>query len=188
MDHVGVDVQKAARLDDREGSRADGAAGALSTTSLPVALRRADQRRLRQATWQRLGRMAPVVIIGVSVLAGCVGPRAPAVPQTAARTAPPSLPSPPPAVPGAERIEHIVVIYMENHSFDNLYGHFPGAEGLDSPATTVTQTDPQGHPYAVLPPVVNTGAVWPAPDPRFPDQLPNAPFPRSEEHTSELQS
>jgi phospholipase C len=26
---------------------------------------------------------------------------------------------------GFDRIEHIVVIYAENHSFDNMYGLFP---------------------------------------------------------------
>ena len=31
---------------------------------------------------------------------------------------------------GLERIDHIVVIYAENRSFDHLYGSFPGAEGI----------------------------------------------------------
>ena len=31
---------------------------------------------------------------------------------------------------GLARIEHIVVIYAENRSFDHLYGLFPGAEGI----------------------------------------------------------
>ena len=31
---------------------------------------------------------------------------------------------------GIESIENIVVIYAENRSFDNLYGSFPGANGL----------------------------------------------------------
>src|SRR5215813_4065518 len=30
-----------------------------------------------------------------------------------------------------ENIKNIVVIYAENRSFDNLFGHFPGAHGLD---------------------------------------------------------
>ena len=30
---------------------------------------------------------------------------------------------------GLAKIEHIVVIYAENRSFDNLYGAFPGASG-----------------------------------------------------------
>src|SRR6266545_6148124 len=32
--------------------------------------------------------------------------------------------------PGLRKLEHIVVIYLENRSFDNLYGEFPGANGL----------------------------------------------------------
>ena len=31
---------------------------------------------------------------------------------------------------GLARIDHIVVIYAENRSFDNLYGLFPGADGI----------------------------------------------------------
>jgi phospholipase C len=29
-----------------------------------------------------------------------------------------------------KNIETVVIIYAENRSFDNLYGHFPGADGL----------------------------------------------------------
>ena len=36
----------------------------------------------------------------------------------------------PPAKSGIEKIEHIIVIYFENRSFDNLYGLFPGADGI----------------------------------------------------------
>ena len=31
---------------------------------------------------------------------------------------------------GIDQIENVVVIYAENRSFDNLYGFFPGANGL----------------------------------------------------------
>ncbi|TMH14896.1 MAG: acid phosphatase, partial [Betaproteobacteria bacterium] len=31
---------------------------------------------------------------------------------------------------GLARIDHIVVVYAENRSFDNLYGMFPGANGI----------------------------------------------------------
>ena len=48
-----------------------------------------------------------------------IAPLAPAFPPQHQPLTPaqPNLLPPPPAVPGAERIEHIVVIYMENHSF-----------------------------------------------------------------------
>lgn len=74
-----------------------------------------------------------------------------------------------PAPQGLQRIGHILVIYLENHSFDNLYGLFPGADGLAraKPENTL-QTDKNGRVYAELPPVPD--------DPRFPKVLPNRPF------------
>src|SRR5450432_3009643 len=60
----------------------------------------------------------------------------------------------------AARVDHIVVIYAENRSFDNLFGHFPGARGLDEvidhdghplPAY-VRQRDRDGSILATLPP------------------------------------
>ncbi|HLI27682.1 MAG TPA: alkaline phosphatase family protein [Chloroflexota bacterium] len=73
-------------------------------------------------------------------------------------------------------IDHIIVIYLENHSFDNLYGLFPGADGLANAAEAPPQTDLDGHVYTTLPQPVNTYLQPPAPDPRFPADLPNAPF------------
>ena len=74
-------------------------------------------------------------------------------------------------------IQHIVVIYAENRSFDHLYGLFPGANGIRN-ATRTVQVDRDGTPLRMLPPVwkpVPPGA--PAePDPAFPSNLPNAPF------------
>ncbi len=35
------------------------------------------------------------------------------------------------AGPGIGQIDNVVVIFAENRSFDNLYGHFPGANGID---------------------------------------------------------
>ena len=71
------------------------------------------------------------------------------------------------------KIEHVVVIYAENRSFDNLYGLFPGANGIANatPAST-TQLDRDGTPLPVLPPVWKDGK----PDPAFPTNLPNGPF------------
>jgi phospholipase C len=48
-------------------------------------------------------------------------------------------------------INHFVVIYLENHSFDNLYGTFPGANGLNGadPAHTI-QVDLSGHVFKCL--------------------------------------
>ena len=50
-------------------------------------------------------------------------------------------------------IEHIVVIYGENRSFDNLYGTFPSANGIANAGATQTQVDRDGTPLATLPPI-----------------------------------
>jgi len=79
----------------------------------------------------------------------------------------------PPSRTGLERVEHIVVIYAENRSFDNLYGGFPGANGLaNATAAQFTQVDRDGKPLPTLPP------VWKGKDadPAFPKDLPNKPF------------
>jgi phospholipase C len=83
-----------------------------------------------------------------------------------------------PATPASlDRIQHIVVIYLENHSFDNLYGLFPGADGIASaPPAATLQTDPQGRVYPQLPKVMDTRQRPPLADPRFPAGLPNQPF------------
>ena len=81
-----------------------------------------------------------------------------------------------PAPRGIEKIQHIVVIYLENHSFDNLFGHFPGAEGLSHAGKAAIQRDKNGQPYKILPPVADPSTNPPTPDPRFPADLPNRPF------------
>ena len=53
---------------------------------------------------------------------------------------------------GASRLEtinHIVVVYEENHSFDNLYGGWEGVNGRGN-ATNTTQINQAGSPYACL--------------------------------------
>ncbi len=78
-----------------------------------------------------------------------------------------------PAKTGLDRIDHIVVIYAENRSFDNLYGLFPGANGIaNASSAQYMQVDNDGKPLSVLPP------VWKGkdPDPAFPTTLPNRPF------------
>jgi acid phosphatase len=71
-----------------------------------------------------------------------------------------------------QRIGHVVVIYAENHSFDNLYGLFPGADGVASAMPEkATQID---HDAAPLKELMLFGADG-RPDPRFP-RLPNRPF------------
>ena len=48
-------------------------------------------------------------------------------------------------------INHLVIIYEENHSFDNLYGGWEGVNGLSSArAARTTQVDQNGVAYACL--------------------------------------
>jgi phospholipase C len=75
-----------------------------------------------------------------------------------------------------ERINHVIVIYQENWSFDGLYGKFSGANGLANAGAAVRQVDKDGRPYASLPPPATPGSRPPAPDPRFPPDMPVAPF------------
>jgi len=50
------------------------------------------------------------------------------------------------------RIEHVVVIYAENRSFDHLYGLFPGADGIaNATVEQKTQLDHDGKPLPTLP-------------------------------------
>jgi phospholipase C len=79
-------------------------------------------------------------------------------------------------VPGQVPIDHLVVIFLENHTFDNLYGLFPGANGIAGPDGWIVQTDRGGAPYQTLPRVVN---AYPTPEidtSQFPVTLPNALF------------
>lgn len=71
--------------------------------------------------------------------------------------------------PTLNEVQHVVVIYMENHSFDNLYGQFEGADGLaDAKEENIIQVDAEGKPYATLPPIPRSSV--------FPTNLPNTYF------------
>jgi acid phosphatase len=74
-----------------------------------------------------------------------------------------------PEASSIKRVQHVVVIYMENHSFDNLYGQFEGADGLaDAKTENIIQLGADGQPYTVLPPIPRSSA--------FPINLPNTYF------------
>lgn len=76
--------------------------------------------------------------------------------------------------PRADRapIDHIIVLFMENRSFDHLFGTYPGADGLAN--YRGKQCDKDAALYATLPQPLGRDKK---PDPRFPADLPNAPFP-----------
>lgn len=68
---------------------------------------------------------------------------------------------------GISQVGHVVVIYMENHSYDNLYGRFAHANGHDNATLgAVTQLDSNDKPYVTLP--MDSGAI--------PSSLPNNIF------------
>ena len=98
-------------------------------------------------TRQRIttGALLPLLLVG----AGCV---------TSGPAPGPSATGPAPTRQAAassrepmQRIQHLVVIYAENHSFDNLYGLFPGADGIaNATAEQRTQLDHDGKPLPEL--------------------------------------
>jgi len=56
------------------------------------------------------------------------------------------------AAAGIRKLNHVVVIVLENWTFDSLYIEFPGADGLANALKAPPQVDPQtGAPYATLP-------------------------------------
>ncbi len=60
--------------------------------------------------------------------------------------------------PRLDAIQTIVVIYAENRSFDNLYGNFPGANGLQNlKPEQYLQRDRDGSIMKSLPPVFGQG-------------------------------
>ncbi|GAB3028347.1 acid phosphatase [Niabella terrae] len=70
---------------------------------------------------------------------------------------------------GIHQINHLVVVYMENHSFDNLYGEFKGADGIkNAQKGHFIQIDENGKPYTYLPEIPRNNS--------FPTNLPNALF------------
>src|SRR5271166_2865857 len=82
--------------------------------------------------------------------------------------------------PSLGNIETIVVIYAENRSFDNLYGSFPGANGLSGlvPAH-YQQLDRDGTALKELPPVwdgLTAKGVVPPVTQAMTEHLPNTPF------------
>jgi acid phosphatase len=81
---------------------------------------------------------------------------------------------------GINNIETVVMIYAENRSFDNLYGHFPGANRLANvtPANSM-QVDRDGSVLRELPPAwdgLTAAGVTPPVTQAQTEHLPNKPF------------
>ncbi len=73
----------------------------------------------------------------------------------------------------SQKIRNTLVIYLENHSFFNLFSQFPGADnGVEKDYKG--QINENSELYKSLPQVYNKQLK--EPDSRFPKELPNAPF------------
>ena len=68
---------------------------------------------------------------------------------------------------GLNRLNHVVVIVLENWSYDSLYADFSGANGLSNATAAPPQIDATGAPYPTLPQTES----------HLPQTLPNGPFP-----------
>jgi phospholipase C len=85
---------------------------------------------------------------------------------------------------GLKKIDHFVVIYQENHSFDNLYGKWEKVDGLrDADAAHTRQVNQAGAPYqCLMQNDVNLTSPDPLPPtctntaPAFTSAFTNAPF------------
>jgi phospholipase C len=80
------------------------------------------------------------------------------------------------ATGSARRINHLVVLYLENWSFDGLFGRFPHANGIANAGSALMQRHLDGTPYDSLPQVGDYTRDPPAYDQRFPTFLPVLPF------------
>lgn len=87
-------------------------------------------------------RIARSAVVGALALA--VGLRAPAKANAAVFARPP--------------ISHVIEIMLENHTFDDLFAHFPGARGV-GPGTTLPSPNPGATPVAPLLAGPNQGEV-----------------------------
>jgi acid phosphatase len=52
---------------------------------------------------------------------------------------------------GVDKLSHILVLYLENRSFDNLFGDFPEANGIARAGGSAPQLDRRGDVYKHLP-------------------------------------
>jgi phospholipase C len=80
---------------------------------------------------------------------------------------------------GLKKVKNIIILYLENRSFDNLLGSFPAANGISRAGQAAVQRDRSGTPYRFLPPTTGPFDV----ESNVPEvralalpQLPNQPF------------
>src|SRR6516164_393126 len=107
-------------------------------------------------------------LLALMALAMTVGLAVPAAAQTPQAQSSPA---------GKTPLKHIIVVYMENWSFDSLYGLFPGANGLANAFSNHQFLYPQsntgvgilGESLNPIPKPINNNVSPAVPDSRFPD-------------------
>lgn len=119
-------------------------------------------------------RFAYIAFWALSVLVGISGCSSGSQRRNEPNSAVNSSPTKP-NIASAQRIDHVIILYLENHSFNNLMRGFPGAD--HGPVSVTPQNDEKGNKLAFLPPVfVGEKGREREVDKRFPQKLPNKPF------------
>jgi acid phosphatase len=111
--------------------------------------------------------MRKTLLVLATLTAACSSSNASAPPAAVSPPADAAAASIDGGAPALQKVNHIVVILLENWSFDSLYAEFQGANGLTNALTAPPQLDPTtGQPYATLPETES----------HLPAGLPNGPF------------
>jgi phospholipase C len=84
------------------------------------------------------------VVVALGALAGCHSSNPGDSPDAAQGDAAPD--APPTPVPISIPIKHVVVVVKENHTFDNYFGSFPGADGTSQAQTSTGMIAPPHAP------------------------------------------
>ena len=66
-----------------------------------------------------------------------------------------SPPPTPPAAVGLHKIQHVVIVFQENRSFDSYFGTYPGADGIPMSGGAPSVCVPDPHSGACVPPFVD---------------------------------
>jgi phospholipase C len=127
---------------------------------------------------QQAATVAPTIAAAPSVMPEPSATTEMPAPTTMAETTATAAPATTPAATaqGLNKINHVIVIYQENWSFDSLYGDFPGANGIDNAGAALKQVDKNGQPLTTVPQPKDTTKKPPVPDSRFPANLPVKPY------------
>lgn len=100
-------------------------------------------------TWEGTQRRMIRILLALTILFTAIALYGVAdLPGSEAQTTAVGTPTSQPATPsptGTSPIKHIVIMIKENHSFDNLFGTFPGADGATTATTSGGATVPLGR-------------------------------------------